>query len=47
MIKENKIMGSSCKKQTGKLQSIMKNMENRLDAEKRTAKEKKEARKKK
>ena len=40
-------MGISCKKQTGKLQSIMKNMENRLDVEKRTAKEKREARKKK
>ena len=47
MIKENKIMGISCKKQTGKFQSVMKNMENRLEAERKGAKEKKEAKKSK
>ena len=47
MIKENKIMGLSCKKQTGKLQSIMRKMENQLEAEKKATKEKKEAKKKK
>ena len=38
--KENKIMGLSCKKQTGKFQSIMKKMENHLEAEKKAAKNK-------
>ena len=46
-IKENKIMGISCKKQTGKFQSIMKKMENQLQAERKAAKEKKEAKKNK
>ena len=46
-IKENKIMGLSCKKQTGKFQSIMKKMENQLEAERKAAKEKKEAKKNK
>ena len=45
--KENKIMGISCKKQTGKFQSIMRKMKNQLEAEKKAAKEKKEAKKKK
>ena len=40
-------MGISCKKQTGKFQSIMKKMENQLEAERKTAKEKKEAKKSK
>ena len=44
--KENKIMGLGCKK-TGKLQSIMKKMENQLEAERKAAKEKKEAKKNK
>ena len=35
-------MGLSCKKQTGKFQSIMRKMENQLEAEKKVAKEKKE-----
>ena len=39
-------MGLSCKKQTGKFQSIMRKMENRLEAERKVAKEKKEAKKK-
>ena len=43
--KENKIMGLSCKKQTGKFQSIMRKMENQLEAERKTAKEKKEVKK--
>ena len=34
-IKENKIMGLSCKKQTGKFQSIMKKMENQLEVERK------------
>ena len=38
-------MGISCKKQTGKFQSIMKKMENQLEAEKKAAKEKKESKK--
>lgn len=46
-VKENKIMGLSCKKQTGKSQSIMKKMENQLDAERKAAKEKKESKSKK
>ena len=40
-------MGISCKKQTGKFQSIMKKMENQLDAKRKAAKEKKEAKKNK
>ena len=39
-------MGLSCKA-TGRLQSIMKKMENRLEAERKAAKEKKEAKKSK
>ena len=38
-------MGISCKKQTGKFQSIMRKMENQLEAERKVAKEKKEAKK--
>ena len=38
-------MGLSCKKQTGKLQSIMCKMENQLEAERKAAKEKKENKK--
>ena len=34
-------MGISCKKQTNKFQSIMKKMENQLEAERKAAKEKK------
>ena len=45
-IKENKIMGLSCKKQTGKFKSIMRKMENQLEAEKKATK-KKEAKKNK
>ena len=44
--KENKTMGLSCKA-TGKFQSIMKKMENQLEAERKAAKEKKEAKKSK
>ena len=44
--KENKIMGITCKA-TGKFQSIMRKMENQLEAEKKAAKEKKEAKKSK
>ena len=44
--KENKIMGLSCKA-TGKFQSIMRKMENQLEAEKKAAKEKREAKKNK
>ena len=40
-------MGISCKKQTGRFQSIMRKMENKLEAERKAAKEKKEARKSK
>ena len=47
MIKENKIMGLSCKKQTGKFQSIIRKMENQLEAERKAAKKKKEAKKSK
>lgn len=35
-------MGITCKKQTGKFQSIMRKMENQLEAERKAAKEKKE-----
>ena len=38
-------MGISCKKQIGKFQSIMRKMENQLEAEKKAAKEKKENKK--
>ena len=41
--KENKIMGITCKA-TGKFQSIMRKMENQLEAEKKAAKERKEKR---
>ena len=44
--KENKIMGLSCKA-TGKFQSIMRKMENQLEAERKAAKEKKESKSKK
>ena len=47
IVKENKIMGISCKKQTGKFQSIMRKMENQLEAERKAAKEKREAKKNK
>ena len=40
--KENKIIGISCKP-TGKFQSIMRKIENQLEAERKAAKEKKEA----
>ena len=39
-------MGITCKA-TGKLQSIMKKMDNQLEAERKAAKEKKEAKKNK
>ena len=45
-IKENKIMGLGCKA-TGKFKSIIRKMENQLEAERKAAKEKKEARKSK
>ena len=45
-VKENKIMGLTSK-QVGKFQSIMRKMENQLEAERKAAKEKKEAKKKK
>ena len=44
--KENKIMGITCKP-IGKFQSVMKKMENQLEAERKAAKEKKEAKKSK
>ena len=44
--KENKIMGLSCKA-TGKFQSIMRKMENQLEAEKKATKEKREAKRNK
>ena len=44
-IKENKIMGLSCKKQTGKFKSIMRKMENQLEAEKKATKTKKKEKK--
>ena len=40
-------MGLSCKKQTGKFQSIMRKMENELEKGKRLAKDRKEAKKNK
>ena len=40
-------MGISCKKQTGKFKSIMRKMENQLEAERKAAKEKKDAKKSK
>lgn len=40
-------MGISCKKQTGKMKSIIKKMENQLEAERKAAKEKKESKKSK
>ena len=40
-------MGLSCKKQTGKFQSIMRKMENQLEAERNATKEKEEAKKSK
>ena len=46
-VKENNIMGLSCKKQTGKFKSIMRKMENELEKEKRLAKDRKEAKKNK
>ena len=46
IVKENKIMGLSCKA-TGRFQSIMRKMENQLEAERKAAKEKKEAKKSK
>ena len=45
-VKENKIMGITCKP-LGKFQSIMRKMENQLEAERKAAKEKKEAKKSK
>ena len=45
-IKENNIMGLSCKKQTGNFKSIMRKMENEVEKEKRLAKDRKEAKKK-
>ena len=39
-------MGLGCK-ETGKIQSIMRKMENQLEAERKATKEKKEAKKKK
>ena len=44
--KENKIMGLGCK-ETGKFQSIMRKIENQLEAERKTAKEKKDEKKSK
>lgn len=44
--KENKIMGITVKP-TGKFQSITRKMENQLEAERKAAKEKKEAKKNK
>ena len=44
--KENKIMGITAKP-VSKMQSIMKKMENQLEAERKAAKEKKEAKKSK
>ena len=43
-VKENKIMGLTAKP-VGKFQSIMKKMENQLEAERKAAKEKKESKK--
>lgn len=47
IVKENKIMGLSCKKQTGKFKSIMRKMENELEKEKKLAKDRKEVKKNK
>ena len=44
-VKEDKTMGLSCKKQTGKFKSIMRKMENQLLAEKQAAKTKKKEKK--
>ena len=44
--KENKIMGITAKP-VSKMQSIMRKMENQLEAERKAAKEKKEAKKNK
>ena len=44
--KENKHMGITCKP-VSKMQSIMRKMENQLEAEKKDAKEKKETKKNK
>ena len=44
--KENNIMGITCKS-VEKFQSIMRKMENQLEAERKAAKEKKEAKKNK
>ena len=46
IVKENKIMGLGCRA-TGKFKSIMRKMENQLEAERKAAKEKKEAKKNK
>ena len=45
-VKENKIMGITAKP-VSKMQSIMRKMENQLEAERKAAKEKKEAKKSK
>ena len=45
--KENNQMGLNCKKFTGKQKSMMQKMENRLEAERKAVKEKKEAKKSK
>ena len=45
-VKENKIMGLGCRA-TGKFKSIMRKMENQLEAERKAAKEKKEVKKSK
>ena len=45
-VKENKIMGITAKP-VGKFQSIMRKMENQLEADRKDAKEKKEAKKNK
>lgn len=45
-VKENKIMGITAKP-VGKFQSIMRKMENQLEADRKAAKEKKEAKKSK
>ena len=44
--KEDKHMGTTCKP-VGKFQSIMRKMENQLEAERKAAKEKREAKKNK
>ena len=44
--KENKIMGLGCK-ETRKFQSMMQKMQNQLEAERKVAKEKREAKKSK